>query len=149
IKGERLLPQVNASSLGLEVIHQYPVMAETLSVTDNIFLNHELFQPYIGRFLHWIDQSRMEAETIRLLKMLGAQTISPDERVRNLSNEQRQLVAIARALVYPTDLIFVDEPILLSYAYQQNVLLLIEQWRQQGKAVIFSSTNLDHLFAVT
>ena len=149
INGERLPQKFDASRLGLEVIHQYPVLAEGLSVTDNIFLNHELYQPYVGRFLHWIDQPRMDAETMRLLKMLDAQVVSPDALVRNLSNEQRQVIAIARVLVHPTDMIFVDEPILLSYAYQQKVLRLIEQWRQQGKAVIFSSTNLDHLFAVT
>ena len=149
INGERLLQKYDASRLGLEVIHQYPVLVDGLSVTDNIFLNHELYQPYVGRFLHWIDQARMDAETTRLLKMLEAQVTSPDALVRNLSNEQRQAIAIARVLVHPTDMIFVDEPILLSYAYQQKILLLIEQWRQQGKAVIFSSTNLDHLFAVT
>src|SRR3954468_13929517 len=88
IKGERLTQQYDASRLGLEVIHQYPVLAETLTVSENIFLNHEIFQPYIGRFLHWIDQSRMDAETIRLLKTLEAQVISPDALVRNLSNEQ-------------------------------------------------------------
>ena len=149
INGERLTQKYDAPRLGLEVIHQYPVLAESLTVTDNIFLHHEIFQPYIGRLFHWINQASMDAETIRLLKTLEAQMISPYERVGNLSNEQRQVVAIARVLVHPTDMILVDEPILLSYAYQQKVLRLIEQWRQQGKAVIFSSTNLDHLFAVT
>ena len=148
-EGAKLLTGFDASKLGLEVIHQYPELAEGLSVTDNIFLGHEIYQPYIGRFFRWIDQPRMDAETIRLLKELGEQSVSPDERVLNLSNEQRQLIAIARALVRPVNMIFVDEPILLSYDYQQKVLRLIEQWRGQGKTVIFSSTNLDHLFAVT
>lgn len=149
INDQRLPPEFDASQHGLEVIHQYPVLAEGLSITDNIFLGHELYQPYIGRFLRWIDQPRMDAEATRLLKKLDAQYVSPDERVLNLSNEQRQLVAIARVLVRPANIIFVDEPILLSFAYQQKVLRLIEEWRQQGKTVIFSSTNLDHLFAVT
>ncbi|MEP7290178.1 MAG: ATP-binding cassette domain-containing protein [Chloroflexota bacterium] len=148
-QGARLPPKFDPGKLGLEVIHQYPVLVESLSVTDNIFLGHEIYQPYIGRYLHWVDQPRMDAEATRLLKALEAQSVSPDERVLNLSNEQRQLIAIARVLVRPANVIFVDEPILLSYAYQQKVLRLIEQWRQQGKTVIFSSTNLDHLFAVT
>ena len=147
--GRRLPQKFEGSKLGLEVLHQYPVLAEGLSITDNVFLGHELFQPYIGRFLHWVDQSRMDAEVIRLLKMLEAQLVDPNECVRNLSNEQRQLIAIACVMVRPARVIFVDEPILLSYAYQQKLLQLIEQWRQQGKTVIFSSTNLDHLFAVT
>ncbi|MCC6805673.1 MAG: ATP-binding cassette domain-containing protein [Anaerolineae bacterium] len=149
INNQRLPPEYDASRLGLEVIHQHPVLAESLSITENIFLGHEVYQPYIGRFLRWIDQPRMEAETIRLLKKLDAEYVSPNERVMNLSNEQRQLVAIARVLVRPANVIFLDEPILLSFGYQQKILLLIEEWRQQGKTVIFSSGNLDHLFAVT
>ena len=148
-EGNKLSAGFEASKLGLEVIHQYPEFAEGLSVSDNIFLGHEIYQPYVGRFFRWIDLPRMEAETTRLLKELDAEFLSPDERVLNLSNEQRQLIAIARVMVRPANMIFVDEPILLSYAYQQKVLRLIEQWRGQGKTVIFSSTNLDHLFAVT
>ncbi|HVU10672.1 MAG TPA: ATP-binding cassette domain-containing protein [Phototrophicaceae bacterium] len=146
---KRLLPTTEISKLGIEVIHQYPELAEGLSVTDNIFLGSEIRHARFGRFFHWIDQPRMDAEATDLLQSLDAQFPSADERVRNLSNEQRQLVAIARVLVRPARLIFVDEPILLSFAYQQKVLRLVEQWRQQGKTVIFSSSNLDHLFAVT
>ena len=124
-------------------------MVERLSVTHNIFLGQELYQPYVGRFLNWIDQPRMDAEANRLLGQLGASVSSPSEVILNLTNEQRQLVAIARAMAGKAKLIFVDEPILLSYGYQQKILTLIEQWRQEGRTVIFSSTNLDHLFAVT
>ncbi len=149
LNGERLSQHFDASRLGLEVIHQYPVLTEGLTITDNIFLGHEIRRTRMRGFLRWLDQPGMEAEAVRLMTMLEAQDVSPDALVMNLSNEQRQLVAIARALVRPSRVIFVDEPILLSYAYQQKLLLLIEQWRQQGKTVIFSSTNLDHLFAVT
>ncbi len=147
--GLRLSPNFKASQVGLEVIHQYPELVEQLSVTHNIFLGQELYQPYVGRFLRWIDQPRMDAEASRLLQQLDAPVASPDEKILNLTNEQRQLIAIARAMAGTAKLIFIDEPILLSYGYQQKILTLIEQWRQQGRTVIFSSTNLDHLFAVT
>jgi signal transduction histidine kinase len=46
--------------------------------------------------------------------------------------------------------VIIDEPtILLSYPYQQKLLSLIQNWQAQGVAVLFSSNNLDHLFAVT
>ncbi len=147
--GKPLLPDSKVMERGLEVIHQYPALAEGMTVAENIFLGCELYQPYVGRWLRWVDHARMEFEAMRLLTELNAEIISPDERVLNLSNEQHQLVAIARVMVHPVSLVFVDEPILLSYSYQQKVLQLIEQWRQQGKSVILSSTNLDHLFAVT
>ena len=44
----------------------------------------------------------------------------------------------------------IDEPtISLTYPYQQKLLNLIDEWRKKGVAVIFSSNNLDHLFAIT
>ena len=50
----------------------------------------------------------------------------------------------------PQKLVIVDEPtVLLSYRYQQVLLGLIRSWQQKGTAVLFSSNNLDHLFAVT
>jgi signal transduction histidine kinase len=52
-------------------------------------------------------------------------------------------------LVRPARLIVVDEPTMpLGYAFQQTLLELIRTWQQQGAAIIFSSNNLDHLFAV-
>ncbi len=149
LDGLHLAPNFKASEVGLEVVHQYPELVGQLSITHNIFLGQELYQPYVGRFLHWIDQSRMDAEASRLLAQLGASVLSPDEKILNLTNEQRQLIAIAHAMAGRAKLIFIDEPILLSYSYQQKILTLIEQWRQAGRTIIFSSTNLDHLFAVT
>ncbi len=149
IDGAHLPLKFKASEIGVEVIHQYPELVDALSITQNIFLGQELYQPHVGRLLRWIDQSRMDAETCRLLAKLGATTLLPDEKILNLTNEQRQLIAIARAMAGQAKLIFVDEPILLSYSYQQKILTLIEDWRQAGRTVIFSSTNLDHLFAVT
>jgi signal transduction histidine kinase len=60
------------------------------------------------------------------------------------------MIAIARTLVQSNQLVIVDEPtLLLSYPYQQKLLSMILNWRQMGVAVVFSSNNLDHLFAVT
>jgi len=70
--------------------------------------------------------------------------------VANLSSEQRQMIAIARAMTRPCKLIIIDDPtLLLSYPYQQKLLSLIQTWQAQGTAVIFSSNNIDHLLAVT
>ncbi len=149
LDGLHLPPKFKASEVGLEVVHQYPELVEQLSITQNIFLGQELYQPYVGHLLRWIDQSRMDAQASRLLAQLGATELTPEEKILNLTNEQRQLIAIARAMAGRAKLIFIDEPILLSYSYQQKILTLIEQWRQAGRTVIFSSTNLDHLFAVT
>jgi signal transduction histidine kinase len=72
------------------------------------------------------------------------------EEAANLSGEQRQLIAIARTMTHPARLVIIDEPgLLLSYPYQQRLLSLIQEWRQQGTAVIFGSDNVDHLMAAS
>ena len=92
----------------------------------------------------------MDQEAARILEQLDVQVDSLRVKVVNLSSEQRQMIAIARVLTQPSKLIIIDEPtVLLSYPHQQSLLNLIQSWRQQGVAVLFSSNNLEHLFAVT
>jgi signal transduction histidine kinase len=93
---------------------------------------------------------RMDREAARILAQLDVRFNSLQERVANLSSEQRQIIAIARAMTRPYRLIIIDDPtLLLSYSYQQKLLSLIQTWQQQGTAVLFGSNNLDHLLAVT
>lgn len=146
---QRLPWPFQARRLGIEVIHQRPNLAENLSITSNIFLGNEIVWPKLISWLKTPNERRMEMEAGRILAQLGIRFNSLEEKVSNLSSEQRQLVAIARAIASPTRLIFADEPTgLLSYTHQQQFLSLIQTWQQQGISIIFSSKNLEHLFAV-
>lgn len=146
----RLQWPLNARALGIEVIHQEPVLADNLDITSNIFLGNELGWPLLGQWLKIPRRHRMNQEAAYLLSQLGVRFPSLEETVSNLSSEQRQLVAIAQVMARRPKLIVVDEPtVLLGYNYQKQLLALIQNWQQQGIAVIFSSKNLEHLFAVT
>ncbi|HMQ53123.1 MAG TPA: ATP-binding cassette domain-containing protein [Anaerolineae bacterium] len=149
-ENRRLPWPFQAHKLGIGVIHQEPSLAENLDVVSNIFLGHELGWPGPNKLLKLPNQWRMYREATRVLQQLEANFNNLDEKVSNLTSEQRQLVAIARVMTHPAKLIFVDEPtVLLSYSYQQRLLSLIQSWQQRGISVIFSSKNLEHLFAVT
>ncbi len=146
----RLQWPFQARTLGIEVIHQKPVLAENLDITDNIFLGNEILLSPFGKWLNIPNQRQMDQEATRILAQLDLSFDSLREKVANLSSQQRQLVAIARTMAYPAKLIFVDEPtILLNHIYQQKLLSLIQNWQQQGVSIIFSSNNLEHLFAVS
>lgn len=139
-----------ANSLGISVIHQRPTLNDQFDVVSNIFLGNEIAWPARLASLRILDRDRMIQETLRILTQLGMDSSIIHEKVINLSGEQRQMIAIARVLTHPARMIIIDEPtILLSYPYQQRLLGLIQNWRQQGVAVLFSSSNLDHLFSVT
>lgn len=148
--GRRLQWPFRARALGIEVIHQRPDLAEQLDITGNIFLGSELGWPANSKWLKIPNRRRMDKEAARILAQLEVQFDSLDEKVSNLSGEKRQMIAIARAMTRRAKLIVIDEPtVLLSYAYQQKLLAQIQTWQQQGVSVVFSSNNLDHLFAVT
>lgn len=148
--GQRLQWPFRARALGIEVIHQEPDLAEHLDISSNIFLGDEIGWPLVGKWLKVPNRRRMDKEAARILAQLDVHLSSLHEKVANLSGEQRQMLAIARAMTRPAKLIIVDEPtVLLSYPYQQKVLSLIQTWQQRGVAVIFCSKDLDQLFAVT
>lgn len=150
VAGRRMVWPFHARSAGIAVIRQQPMLAERFDITTNIFLGEELGWLRVGRWLRMPNRRQMDQRAAEVLAQLDTRFPSLREKVANLSSEQRQLVAIARSLVWPTKLVVVDEPTQqLSYAYQQRLLALIRDWQREGVAVLFSSNNLDHLFAVS
>ncbi|HEX9926657.1 MAG TPA: ATP-binding cassette domain-containing protein [Anaerolineae bacterium] len=139
-----------AHELGIGVIHQKPSLVDDLDITSNIFLGREIGWQIFGGRITIPNRQRMDFEAARILDQLEVRFPTLYEKVTNLSSEQRQLVAIAQVMARPAKLIFIDEPtVLLSYNKQKVLLSLIHTWQNQGVAIIFSSKNLEHLFAVT
>jgi signal transduction histidine kinase len=148
--GQRLKWPFEARKMGIEIIHQHPEMAESLDICENVFLGNEIGWALAGRWLKIPNRRRMDVEAARILAQLEMSYDSLRERASSLSGEQRQLISIARAMTYPARLIIVDNPfLLLSYPHQQRLLALIQEWQQQGAAVLFGSDNVDYLLAVT
>lgn len=148
--GQQLEWPFPARALGIEVIHQKPDLADQLDITSNIFLGSEMGWPGVVQWWKVPNRRWMDKEAAHILRQLDMPFNSLHEKVANLSSEKRQMIAIARTMTRPAKLIIIDEPtVLLSYSYQQKLLSLIQNWQQQGIAVIFCSNSLDHLFAVT
>lgn len=148
--GKKIKWPFNSRKFGFEVIHQEPKIVEGLDICANIFLGNELAFP------QWQDdklispQKKMDRISNNILTRLDVTLPSLHDNITSLSIEYRQLVAIARAMIKPARLILVDDTsALLGFHYQQVLLSLIQNWQQEGKSIIFSSNNLDHLFSVT
>ncbi|NOX60452.1 MAG: ATP-binding cassette domain-containing protein [Chloroflexi bacterium] len=136
-----------AHNFPIGAIHHQPELVDSLDITSNVFLGHELCWPI--PFLEVPNRGRMEVETRRILNELDLYLDNLRMPVGYLSNEQRHLIAIAKTMIRPLELVLVDDPsIFLNYPYQQKLLALIRSWQNAGASVIFASDNLDHLFAV-
>ena len=147
---KRLQWPFQASAYNINVIHQEPELAERLDVISNIFLGNEICWPVLGRFLQFPNQRKMDKEAVRLLNSLDVRLPSLHEQAGNLSTERRQMVALAQVMSRPSQIILVDDPSsLLSLPYQERLLDLIREWQKKQIGVLFSSPNLDHIFAVT
>jgi ABC-type sugar transport system ATPase subunit len=142
----RLTSPAQAQALGIAMVHQLPLLAENLGVIENISLGREIKHP---RRVGPPDNISMARRASELLAEFDAANIV-NIKVGNLSDEQRQIVAIARELCQPMRLLVLDDALaVLSYARQERMLDRIRQLAQAGVAVLIASDNLKHLFAVT
>ncbi|MBD5785939.1 sugar ABC transporter ATP-binding protein [Cellulosimicrobium terreum] len=132
-----------ARARGIAAVFQQLALVDDLDVVENIFLARE---PRRGPFL---DEVRMERETWGLLDQLAATVPSVRQPVRTLSGGQRQVVAVARALLGSPRVLVLDEPT-SSLAMRQTaeVLNLIEALRGRGHAVVLVSHQAGELQAV-
>lgn len=150
VKGQRIQWPFKASDFKIGIIYQEPVLADQFDITSNIFLGCEKRIHFFGIDWPIPNQKKMDEEAEALLANLDVRLPSIREKVANLTSEQRQLVAIAQVMARPCQAVLIDDPSqLLSHPYQEKLLEQIRNWHQAGTAVLLSSQNLDHLFAVS
>ncbi|MEW5852476.1 MAG: ATP-binding cassette domain-containing protein [Myxococcota bacterium] len=139
----------DATRLGIETVYQDLALCDALDVVANLFLGRELLVPGAGRPLRMLDEVVMEQKAREVLAELAV-TI-PDLRapVASLSGGQRQCIAVARAVMWNSRLVILDEPTAaLGVAQAGQVLDLVRRLRARGLAVLIISHNLADVFAV-
>lgn len=129
---------------GITAIHQETVLFDDLSVAENIFLGHA---PRTR--LGLIDWSTMRANAREVLTTMQAGHIDPDTRLKDLGIANKHLVAVARAMSIDASIVIMDEPTAaLSMKEIEELFLLIEFLKSQGKAILFISHKFDEIFRI-
>jgi simple sugar transport system ATP-binding protein len=135
----------DARAAGIETVYQDLALAPDLDAAANVFLGRELMKPGLLGRLGVLDKSKMVRQTADAMARLGV-TISPSAEVFTLSGGQRQSAAVARAAMWATNAIFMDEPTAnLGVAQSKGVLDLIRKVRDAGTAVVIISHNLPQI----
>jgi D-xylose transport system ATP-binding protein len=134
-----------AGRLGIEVVYQDLALCDNLDVVQNMYLGREVHD----RFQR-LKEAPMEAKTAQTLATLRVTTIkSIRQAVATLSGGQRQSVAVARAVMWNSRLVILDEPTAaLGVAQTRQVLELVKRLGEQGLAVVLISHNLHDVFEV-
>jgi D-xylose transport system ATP-binding protein len=136
----------DAARLGIEVVYQDLALADNLDVVQNMFLGREeLTGP-----LRSLDELTMEKRANDTLDSLSVTTISSvRQTVAGLSGGQRQSVAVAKAVMWNSKVVILDEPTAaLGVAQTRQVLDLVKRLGEQGLAVVLISHNLHDIFEV-
>src|SRR5262245_50532489 len=135
----------DAADLGIEVVYQDLALCDNLDVVQNMYLGREATDAILR-----LRESEMEARTAATLKGLSVTTIrSIRQKVASLSGGQRQSVAVARAVMWNSKLVILDEPTAaLGVAQTRQVLELVKRLADQGLAVVIISHNLHDIFEV-
>ena len=133
-----------ANDLGIEVVYQDLALCDNLDVVHNMFLGREVKS---GVTLNETDMEKRAGET---LKGLSVRTLkSLRQQVSSLSGGQRQTVAIARAVLWNSKLVILDEPTAaLGVAQTEQVLNLVRRLADNGLGVILISHNMNDVQAV-
>lgn len=136
------LGNVHASeAAGIAVIHQEAVAFPDLNAVDNIFVGREH-----RRTCGWLDRTRMQREARQLLARLGE---GFDLRLPagELPLAQRQMVAIARALLRDCRVLILDEPTAsLSARETESLFRIVRQLRDKGVSTLYVSHRLEEVF---
>jgi D-xylose transport system ATP-binding protein len=136
----------DSARLGIEVVYQDLALADNLDVVQNMFLGREeLTGP-----LRSLDELTMEKRANDTLGSLSVTTISSvRQTVAGLSGGQRQSVAVAKAVMWNSKVVILDEPTAaLGVAQTRQVLDLVKRLGEQGLAVVLISHNLHDIFEV-
>ncbi|MEU6736329.1 MULTISPECIES: ATP-binding cassette domain-containing protein [Streptomyces] len=133
----------DAQHLGVATVYQDLALCDNLDVVANLFLGNELRQVQV------LDEIGMEKRAKELLHTLSIRIPSVRIPVASLSGGQRQVVAIARALIGDPKVVILDEPTAaLGVEQTAQVLDLVERLRERGHGVILISHNMEDVRAV-
>jgi D-xylose transport system ATP-binding protein len=133
----------DSARLGIEVVYQDLALCDNLDVVQNMYLGREDVDG-----LHRLDETAMEARAKETLASLSVTTLrSVRSNVAGLSGGQRQSVAVAKAVMWNSKVVILDEPTAaLGVAQTRQVLELVKRLGHQGLAVILISHNLHDVF---
>src|SRR5207249_10194603 len=135
---------LDSARLAIETVYQDLALADNLDIVQNMFLGRERLRRGL------LDEDSMERSAAETLSSLRVTTVrSIRQPVAWLSGGQRQSVAVAKAVMWNSKVVLLDEPTAALGVNQTRMVLdLTRRLRDQGLAVMVISHNLNDVFEV-
>jgi general nucleoside transport system ATP-binding protein len=138
----------DAISVGIGMVHQHVMLADNLTVLENIILGSEPTHHWHDFGLHRIDHGAARDRIIEISQNYGS-SIDVDRRCGDLGVGERQLVEILKVLYRGAQILILDEP--TSALVPQEVDQLMSNLRQlkaTGVTILFISHKLNEVLAI-
>lgn len=130
---------------GIAMIHQELNPILEMTIAENLFLGREFY--FKGTFV--IDYSKMNMESKKLLENVGLH-IDAQTKMKELTVAQTQMVEIAKAISYNSDIIIMDEPSSAITDREVDTLFqLINKLKAEGCCIIYITHKMDEVFRIS
>ena len=137
---------IDALSKGIGMIVQESGTIQGVSVAENLFLGET--KQFPGPF-GTIDRKAMNAKADEALQAIGVKNVSGATSMGALDFQTRKLVEIAKVVMKDPEILVVDETTTaLSQEGRSILYALMKKLRDEGKAVLFISHDLDEIMEV-
>lgn len=139
----------DVARLSIATVYQDLALCDNLDVVANLYLGREHTAKQHAGPLSAVDEIGMEKRALDVLRGLAVNLPDVRAKIATLSGGQRQAVALARAVMWNSKLVLLDEPTAaLGIAQTRQVLDLIRRLRKQGLGVVVVSHQLATIFEV-
>ncbi len=131
-----------ALRVGIHTIYQEHIVFNALSITENIFAGAEITRRGL------LQRQEMRRQTEDVLRYLKSD-LTPDRRMSDLTSGQQKVVEIAKALLFKSNVIILDEPTASFSSREIDTLLnIVKTVKEDGIGVIYISHHLDEVFEI-
>ncbi|MBA3042979.1 MAG: sugar ABC transporter ATP-binding protein [Alphaproteobacteria bacterium] len=139
----RLESPLDALENGIAMIHQELNLMAPMTVAENIWIRREPLTR-----LGFVDHKEMNRKTAELFNRLNI-SIHPQTKVGELSVANRQMVEIAKAVSYESDVLIMDEPTsALTEREVEHLFQIIRGLRDQGIGIVYITHKMSELFEI-
>ncbi|MHA1834796.1 MAG: ABC transporter ATP-binding protein [Candidatus Baldrarchaeia archaeon] len=134
----------DAIKLGIFMVHQHPLLVETLSVAENIAIGTEL-----GKRKIIFPVNEVKEKIVEFSKKYGFK-VNPDAKIWQLTASERQYVEILKALMQNARVLILDEPTSILAPSEKDFLFnFIKKMRNEGCSIVFITHKLEEAISIS
>ncbi|RBP79453.1 sugar ABC transporter ATP-binding protein [Marinomonas rhizomae] len=145
LRGEKITLEtpLKAQESGIAMIHQELLLMNQMTVAENIWIRREPTNSF-----GFIDHSEMHKMTEELFERLNIQ-LDPEAEISTLSVANRQMVEIAKAVSFNSDVLIMDEPTsAITETEVAHLFEIIRSLREQGIGIVYITHKMNELFEI-